>query len=346
MTESAFSRFLVVVLVAASAPAAAAVTVRGATVEDNPRAGWLDRYSEARQGGEQSERITETYRVGPDGSLDLTNISGDVHVTAGSGTEIKIEAVKRVRHRDADEAKELLNRLRVEMNNVGGRVEVRAVYPRSNGRVSASVDFVITVPASAAVAVKTISGDITVANVRGELRADTVSGNVDLTGTPNVAMAKTVSGNVTAKDIGSATALMLASVSGNIITSALKVRALDASTVSGDLLLRGLQVERLDAKSVSGNVEFAAPLVRGGRYTFNSHSGNVRVAVVNGAGFELDATTFSGSVRSDFPITLRTDPDSRGGRGRDSRTIRGSFGDAGAILSVRSFSGTVVISKQ
>jgi DUF4097 and DUF4098 domain-containing protein YvlB len=346
MTESAITRFLVVALVVVSAPATAAVTARGTAPEDNPRAGWLDRYNEARQGGEQSERITETYKVGADGSLDLSNLSGDVRVTGGGGNEIRIEAVKRARHRDEGDAKALLNRLRVEMNNVGGRVEVRAIYPRTNGRMSASVDFVITVPESAAVALKTISGNIIVTNVRGEVRAETISGDLEVSGTPNVVMAKTVSGTLTARGISAATALTLASVSGNIITSDLKTRALDANTVSGDLLLRGLQVERVEAKSVSGNVEFASPLARGGRYSFNSHSGDVRIAIANGGGFELDASTFSGSVRSDFPITLRTDTDGRGGRGRESRTIRGSYGDASAYLSVRSFSGSVIISKQ
>ncbi len=346
MTESALSRFLVIALVVVSAPATAAVTARGPGGEENPRAAWLDRYTEARQGGEQSERVTQTYNVGADGSLDLSNLSGDVRVTGGGGNEIRIEAIKRARHRDGGEAKQLLDRLRVEMNNVGGRVEVRAVYPRSTGRMSASVDFVISVPAGAAVSLKTISGNIAVSNVRGEVRADTVSGDLELSGTPNVLMGKAVSGTVTARNIAGANTVTLATISGNIVTSELKARALDANSVSGDVLLRGVQVERLEAKAVSGSIEFASPLARGGRYSFNSHSGDVRVAVLNGTGFELDATTFSGSVRSDFPITLRTDNDGRGGRGSDGRTIRGTFGDASAVLSVRSFSGSVVISKQ
>lgn len=341
MTESAFTRFLVMVLVASGMPAAAAVTARGPN-PDNPRAPWADRYAESRQGPEQTDRVAQTYKVGPDGSLDLTNISGDVHVTGDNGNEIKIEAVKRVRGRDTDSARELLRQYRIEVNNVGGRVEVRAMGSRGRG----SVDFNITVPASAAVTVRTMSGDVIVTKVRGEVRAETISGDLSLIGTPNVPLAKTVSGTLLAKDVGSATALSLTTISGNIITEALKVRTLEANSVSGDLLLRGAQVERLEAKSTSGNIEFASPLARGGRYAFNSHSGNVRVAILNGAGFELDANTFSGSIRSDFPITLRTDPDSRNSRNSRGRTIRGSFGDAGAILSVRSFSGSVVVSKQ
>ena len=67
-----------------------------------------------------------------------------------------------------------------------------------------------------------------------------------------------------------------------------------------------MQVERVEARSVSGNIEFDAPLSKGGRYEFTSHSGDIRLAVLGSTGFELDANTFSGSVRSDLPVTLRS----------------------------------------
>ena len=63
--------------------------------------------------------------------------SGDIRVTGGSGSEITIEATKRVRHRDADEAKRLLAALRIDVNNFNGRVEVRTIYPR-RGSTSAT----------------------------------------------------------------------------------------------------------------------------------------------------------------------------------------------------------------
>ena len=154
-----------------------------------------------------------------------------------------------------------------------------------------------------------------------------------------------------ARDIGTETSLLLSTVSGSVIASALKVRTLEAGSVSGNVELTNLEVERLLAKTISGDITFDGLLSRGGRYEFNAHSGQVRIALANPSGFELDASTFSGSIRSDFPITLHTA--ARGERGasraRDSmtnRSVRGTFGDAGAILSVRSFSGTVVITKK
>jgi len=63
-------------------------------------------------------------------------------------------------------------------------------------------------------------------------------------------------------------------------------------------------------------------------------------------GFELDADTFSGSVRSDVPVTLRAIGRIEQNRRGSNRAIRGSYGDASAFLSVRSHSGSVVITKK
>lgn len=349
MTHMIDTRFLLSLVITAVAAAPIGAATRHAPPANERRAAWLNRYAEARQGPEQTDRILQAIKVGPGGTLDLSNISGSVRVTGDDGGDIRIEAIKRVRHRDADEARRLLQELRVDITTVGGRVEVRTTYPRrtagERGRgISASVDYEISVPAGAAVAVKTISGDVSVTGVNGEVRAEAVSGDVSVSATPNVAVAKTVSGNVTARDVSAAGNVSLSSVSGTVAAIGLKARSLECGSVSGDVQLSSLQVERLQVKSVSGNIEFQAVLARGGRYDLTSHSGDVRVILGSDTGFELDASTFSGSVRSDFPVTLRTD----GGRGRgaSTRTIRGSYGDASAILAVQTFSGTVVIGRK
>src|SRR5215210_6458359 len=61
-----------------------------------------DRDQDSRQGPEQTERFTQSYKVGADGALDLQNIAGDVRVTTSRGNEILVEAIKRIRHRDTD----------------------------------------------------------------------------------------------------------------------------------------------------------------------------------------------------------------------------------------------------
>src|SRR5688572_28000704 len=121
-------------VVAHAAPAHAAVTLRGLIYdESNPRGPWLERYTEARQGPEQVDKVTQSIKVGDGAVLDLSHLAGDVRVTGGRGSEIKNNATKRVRHRDAGEAKRLLELLRVDINTFNNRVEVRTLYPRRNG---------------------------------------------------------------------------------------------------------------------------------------------------------------------------------------------------------------------
>jgi DUF4097 and DUF4098 domain-containing protein YvlB len=338
---SAVATLLAVVL-----PASATVTMASPSAE-SPRVTRVVRYQDSRHGPEQTDTFSGTYKVDAEGAVDLSQISGDVRVLSGRGNEVRVQAIKRVRHRDAEEGKRLLNAIRVEVTQVGGRVEIRTVFPRVNNRgFSGSVDYTLTVPRRANVSIKTISGDVAVNDVHGEVRAETVSGDVEVTGTPNLTVAKAVSGNVTARGIVAST-LSLGTVSGTVVASDLKVRTLDAGSVSGDLRLDNVQVERLTAKTLSGDIAFLGPLARGGRYEFNAHSGNVRLTLpANTSGFELDASTFSGSVRSDFPVTVRPMSAADSGRRRvGSRAIRGTFGDAASLLSLRSFSGSVVITK-
>lgn len=333
------------------APASAAVTLPDLILDDKPRTDWFERDQESRQGPETTDQTSRTFKVGTDGALDLAGISGDVRVTGGSGSEIQIEATKRVHHRNAAEAKRLLADLRVEINHFNDRVEVRTIYPgRGSNRdrgLSISVDYTVTVPAGVTVSVRSISGDIVVSGVRGEVRAETISGDVSIDRAANLTLAKTVSGNVTARDVGGATTMVLSTVSGTVVGSGLKVRSLEAGSVSGNLNLAGTEIERVEARSVSGSIDFDAPLARSGRYQFTSHSGNIRIVMSGSTGFELDADTFSGSVRSEVPVTLRTvGGEDRNRRETSTRAIRGSFGDASALLSIRSHSGSVVIAKK
>ena len=337
-------------VVACALVASSGGSLRAAPGDDNPRAAWLERFQESRQGPEQTERFSQTYKVTGDGMLDLQNIAGNVRVTGARGNEIRIDATKRVRSRDENQTRRLLADLRIEVSHVGNRVEVRTMFPRSSGRnTSASVDYVIAVPSGAVVNVKTISGDVSVAEVKGEVRAETVSGSVDVSATPNLASAKTISGDVRARGITTGGTLTLGTVSGSVIASALEARVIEAGTVSGNVQLTNVRAERVQAKSVSGDIEYESRLVKGGRYEFNSHSGNVRVFLTQPSGFELDASSFSGTIRSDFPVTLRSTTGANGDRnrrGNRNTAIRGTFGDASAVLSVRSFSGNVIITRK
>jgi DUF4097 and DUF4098 domain-containing protein YvlB len=301
--------------------------------------GWLDHFEDSRRGPETTERWSKSFKVGPSGSLDLNNVSGAVVVTGGPGDEIKVDAVKRVRARDAGAAKALLGELTIEAVETAGRLEIRTVYPRGRD-VHAQVDYTLQVPTGAAVAIHTVSGDVHASKVKGETRLESVSGSIIASGLTLVTKVKSVSGDVELTDGGGADGVSLASVSGGLVVRRFKARAIDAQTVSGDVLLEDVSCDRAAAKSISGDVHFEGPLAKSGRYEFTSHSGDVRLAVGSATGFEITANSFSGDVRSELPgFKPPSDDDGRPGR----HEVRATIGDGSALIVVKTFSGDLLV---
>jgi DUF4097 and DUF4098 domain-containing protein YvlB len=213
------------------------------------------------------------------------------------------------------------------------------------------VDYTVRVPVDAAVWLRSVSGDIRVTGVKGEVRLETVSGDTRVADLTALAQAKSVSGNVEVVNASSDSQLTASTVSGNLTIRNLKARGLEVETVSGEVGLENVTCERARVHSVSGNLDYSGPLSKNGSYDMNSHSGDVRLNVGADVGFELDASTFSGTIRSDLPLTYqsgrasRRDDNERDG-GHESKSVRATFGDGSATLELRTFSGDIVIAKR
>ena len=302
-------------------------------------------YQGRNRGPEQSDRFSRRIRIGRDGRFSISNVSGDITITGGGGDEVSIEAVKHARGSRVD-----LDRVHIEVAERPGRVEVRTESDRGwddrNGSVS--VDYTISLPASAGVDAKSVSGVIRISNVQGIVRVENVSGDVLTSATPKVELVKSVSGDVSLGGVTSDGDLSASSVSGSVTAKGVKARGLDLATVSGTITISDASCDRLDSKSVSGDIGYSGTIARAGRYNINTHSGSIRLTLSGSTGFELIANTFSGNIRSDLPITIGGSQSGRPERPRfgPGRSLRGTFGDGSASLSLRTFSGDVVIQKR
>ena len=345
--------FVIAGLACMAAPAVAQDSGHRLVSRDVVRVARSGAYQGRNNGPEQTERFSRKVKIGRDGRFSLSNISGDIVVTGGGGGEVSIEAVKRTRGDKSE-----LGRVQIAVDDRAGRVDVRTEHEqnrtdRNRQGDHVSVDYTVTLPASVSVDVHSVSGSVKVTGVHGSLRAETVSGEVTINDAPRLEGAKTVSGDVTLTGVTADGDLSAGSVSGNVRAKGLKARGLDLGSVSGDINVSDVTCERLGVKTVSGGVEYAGGIARGGRYEINAHSGTIRLQLTNPAGFELNANSFSGSIRSELPLTIggdstrRNDPSSRGRRdSANSHAMRATFGDGSATLVVRTFSGDIIITKR
>jgi DUF4097 and DUF4098 domain-containing protein YvlB len=255
---------------------------------------------------EASETFTRTVQLERGSTLDLQNVAGDITITGGSGREAKIEVVKRVRAVNDGRAQLLLSQIRVDIAERGGNVEVRTTHPAGPRPGQARVDYVVTVPTNTNIMLHSTSGDLRVQNISGD-------------------------------------ELNVTTLQGNVTVSDLQTRLLELQTVSGDLLLRGVAAQRAFVQSTRGNLEYAGPFQRAGQYRLQAHNGNIRVIPSGEPGFDLEAMTHTGQLRSDFVLKLLQQ--SKGPRGLNAKVLRGTFGDARAMLTASTFNGDVVIVK-
>jgi hypothetical protein len=299
-----------------------------------------DRVRQQQEGWpEVSEPWSRTIRLGPNGTLDIENLAGDVIITGGRGSEVRIEALRRMRNPSAAQARRLLQQLRIDVEERGGHVEVRTRYPRVRN-ASGEVTYSIIVPSSANVTVRTMSGNVRVTNIDGELRAEAVSGAVVASDVRRVRLVKTMSGNIELSN-GESDELTATTMSGNVLLNNLKGRRFDLQSVTGDVRLRNVQPERAHLRSTNGDIEYVGRIAPSGRYEFQSHAGNIRLTPTNNQGFDIQVGTLGGIFRSDY--ALRITEDSGAGRRTSSRILRGTFGDAGAAITAHSFGGDIVL---
>jgi DUF4097 and DUF4098 domain-containing protein YvlB len=293
---------------------------------------------------EQTDRRTETLKIGASGLLELANLSGDISVTAGTGSAVRLEIVREARGRTEADARRGLDEVRVNVEQKGERASVRPIYPdsRQQGQrtYSVSVAYIVTAPPGTRLTIASTSGDVVVRDIKGDISATVTSGDITITGGGQVSSVRAISGDVTVRDSTSDSGISAGTMSGTVLFERVKARRIGVDVTGGDIILRNVAADSAQLKTLSGDVEFTGALTRGGRYELQSHSGDVLLGITGGAGFELQVQTFAGSISiPPNSLDFRNVSTAR-------RSLRGTVGDGSAIVTITTFSGDVRIGKK
>lgn len=242
-----------------------------------------------------AQDFRKSYSPGPNGSLTIHNVSGDVRISGYDGEGVLVTAVKEGSDRD---------RVEVEDNSQGNRVDLRARYENCrNCSINASIRFEVQVPRSLSLnfdEIETASGNITVRDVTGRLRLNTASGDVRVQRVNGVVNANTASGTMRVTDV---------------------VGAVRANSASGDVTVEMTRLEGTD------------------NLVFSTASGDLHVRMPSNLDADVELSTSSGSIRTDFPLEVRRD-----GYG-PSRSARGRLGNGSRLLRISSASGDIDLTR-
>lgn len=197
-----------------------------------------------------------------------------------------------------------------------------------------SIDYEITAPPETTLRTRTNSGDQNVDGLTTNLDLQSDSGDMRLSNVTGGAKVRTGSGNVEAHDISGAIAAEAGS--GDIRLETKGGGDVRVHTGSGDIQLRGIS-GGLWVEAGSGDVSVEGS--QAGAWEVRTGSGNVDLQLPDKAGFDLQASTGSGRVVVDRPLTMTVQGDLE----KSHRSMSGQVGGGGPKLMVHTGSGDVSI---
>ncbi len=273
-----------------------------------------------------------------------------------------------------DETRPLDPRGRIEIENLKGRIEVRA-WDRNEVRITGSLGtgvekldiggdrgdlsvkvrypdrgwggnrntgpttLLLQVPLRASLDIESVTATVDVRGVApAELEIENVSGNVVVAGAPGTASIETVSGNqqLTLNSDGDISA---ETVSGSIALRGRLKGALKTESVSGSAQIdsNGEAVRSLRFSSVSGDIGARVGLASGGEIRGETVSGSVRLQMPKALSARVTAESFSGDLRAPG-VEVRKE-EFGPGKSLDTR-----YGSGSGEIRIETFSGDMTLS--
>jgi Putative adhesin len=255
----------------------------------------------------------KTLRVSGTAELTVGTGSGYIHVSPGSGNEIHIVGHVHANHggwgddgSPEDRVKQVVANPPIEQNG-----DIVTVGKHTNYH-NISIDYDITTPRGTNLEADSGSGDLRLTELGGSLKANTGSGSIEATGLSGRVALQTGSGDIRAE-----------------MNSSPDVKA---QTGSGSIRLRGVN-NGLYAETGSGDIEVEGQ--PGANWKLETGSGSVTLDTGGRGKFSLDATTGSGSIHSDPPITTHGS--------LERHHITGDINGGGPTVRVETGSGDIKI---
>jgi len=227
-----------------------------------------------------------------------------------------------------DQTRPLDPRGRIEIENLKGRVEVRAwdrqevkvtgtlgdgvekfsmegdrrtlrievKYPSRSGRTEPTV-LIVQVPTLADLEIETVSADIDVHGIASrELSLESVSGDIVANGAPREARVESVSGDV--RLVLNSSDVSVDTVSGELSLQGRLNGEVSMESVSGNLRLDsiGERLRSMSAGTVSGDMDLKLALQDGGEIRTESVSGDLLLRLPRDVSCEVSGESFSGEL--------------------------------------------------
>lgn len=270
--------------------------------------------------------VNRTLDAAADGEVTISNVSGSVEVRGWSRRQVEVTGElgsgveELIFERDRDD------------------VLIKVKLYRNSSR-NGSAQLVINVPEASSLNINTVSADIDVSDVKGDLRLQSVSGDIETGAFGAEVDIESVSGDIEVVGDNQVASSRLHSVSGDIEVENLSGE-IRSETVNGEINVINGSFKRISGNTVNGDMVFRVRLLDAGRMDIETINGAVDVEFDGDVSARIDIETFNGAIRNCFgPEAVRT---SKYAPGRELSFTEG--GGSGRI-TINTLNGSVRLCK-
>jgi len=261
----------------------------------------------------------ETVAVARGARLSLENASGSVEVHTWDRDSLRVQA----RH------------------SAGTKVVVRAdqgsvsVSAMSAGGHAGSVEYEITAPSWLPMRIEGNQNDVSIEGAHGDVSVENVRGDIAITKAAGSITANTIEGQVTIE--GGRGKVDVSSVNDGINIKG-SSGEISAETTNGSISLSHVDGTTVDVATINGDVSFDGTIADNGRYSFNSHNGDIVLTVADTVNATFSVRTYNGEFNTSLPMKGPERSSVRRGR-RASFTL----GTGSADVDLESFGGEITV---
>ena len=274
----------------------------------------------------EGKQVDETRSASPNGRVSISNLAGSVKVLGWDRNELSVKGT-------------IPDECSLEITGSESRINVEVKWPERSRHHLRGDDqqsnITVSLPKGSEVSVNTVSADIDLSGVLGDLSLESVSGEMKARDSAGTIEFKSVSGDVTilapSKDVqGEA-------VSGDVTIDG-PSGEVQISSVSGDVEVTGGPFARMEASTVSGDVSFRGEISPEARIEVSSHSGDIECYVPKEVSADFSIETFSGDIDSDLGGQAE-----RASRHAPGKKLDFTTGTGSARIELSSFSGDIEV---
>jgi DUF4097 and DUF4098 domain-containing protein YvlB len=305
------------------------------------------------------ETIDRTLQTTGRPNIISRNRDGHTILRAGPDGEVRVHAVKEVRHvRNKQDAEKEAARVVVRIQQVGSDIEVSAEYPNNWGinigrKPEVLVNFEVTAPAGSDIdarlsdgrmeatgfegmlSLKTSDGHLTVSDLKGDVRLAAADGDIEAANCSGTIEVNVADGDINANAFSGS--IRLRSADGRIVLNNSEGNV-EAKSADGRVTLQGL-FKSVNARTADGRLEVRANEGSSVASPWNlkTSDGSLLLHLPDTIQADFDIRTGDGRIVTDLPISI-VGPVS-------DHHLSGKINGGGSLVMIQTADGGITISR-